>query len=333
MSFTSKTSRTIKALALATVASFSLAVPALSQAAWPDDKPIKLVVPFPPSSSPDILARSIAEKLADSLGQAVYIDNKAGAGGNIGTRQVTHAQPDGYTLLYTINGPLVTAPKLYANSLGYDPLNDLAPISLIATSPNVLVVSNSMDVNSVNDFIGKLKAEPGKYNYGSVGPGSASHLAMEMFKNRSGTDIAHIPYAGFPNIMNAILAGDIQASFMVPAIAMPHVNSGKVKALAVTSKEQVDTLPGIPTLDDNGFDGFEAISWNAMLAPKGTDPAIIKRLNDEISKIMKNPEIVEKFKAVYFTPVGSSPEELKQVIEQEQATWNPVIEQLNISLE
>lgn len=318
-------------LALATV--FGMTAGQAAVAAWPDDKPIRVVVPFPPGSSPDILARTITDRLADSLKQSIVIDNRAGAGGNIGTRQVAQATPDGYTLLYTINGPLVTAPTLYKNTLGYDPLKDLAPISLIATSPNVLIANKELGTPDLASFVAKVKADPGKYNYGSVGPGSASHLAMEMLTHDAGLKLAHIPYSGFPNVINAILAGDIQASFMVPAIAMSQVNAGKIDALAISSQTPVDTLPGIPALAENGFPGFEAISWNAMLAPAGTDPEILNRVSSEITRIMQDPAVIEKFKSVYFNPVGSDPKALTDLIEREQRTWNPVIEQLNISLD
>ncbi|MFW8565625.1 Bug family tripartite tricarboxylate transporter substrate binding protein [Orrella sp. 11846] len=302
-------------------------------AAWPDDQPIKMIVPFPPGSSPDILARAISDPLGKALNQVIVIDNKAGAGGNIGTRQATQAKPDGYTLLYTINGPLVTAPKLYSKTLGYDPLTDLAPISLIATSPNLLITSKKLDADTIGKFVDTAKAAPGKYNYGSVGAGSASHLAMEMFNQETGSELAHIPYSGFPDIVNAILAGDIQASFMVPAIAMPHVKADKVNALAITSLKPVDSLPGVPTLADNGYPEFEAISWNAMLAPADTPKEIVDRLHTEVAKIMKDPEIAGQFESVYFTPEGTGPDDLKALITREQETWNPMIDKLGIALD
>lgn len=323
----------LKLLTLALATTLSLITSPATLAAWPGDKPIRMVVPFPAGSSPDILARAIADPLSKRLNQAIVIDNRAGAGGNIGTRQVAQSSPDGYTLLYTINGPLVTAPTLYKNTLGYDPRKDLAPISLIATSPNVLVTPKSMGTRDLATFLTKVRSEPGKLNYGSVGAGSASHLAMEMLRQNAGLDLAHIPYAGFPNIINAILAGDIQASFMVPAIAMPHINAGKVDAIGISSLTPVDTLPGIPALAENGFPGFEAISWNALLAPAGTNADIVKRISHEINQIMQDPAIAEKFRSVYFQPVGSDPAVLADLIEREQATWNPVIQTLNITLD
>jgi len=304
-----------------------------AHAAWPDDKPIHLVVPFPPGSSPDTLARALAESLSQKLKQSIVVENKPGAGGNIGTRLVAKAAPDGYTLLYTINGPLVTAPALYKKTLGYDPDKDLAPVTLVATSPNVLVVGKNINAKNVATLVKDIKANPGKFNYGSVGPGSASHLAMEMFKNSAGMDMLHVPYPGFPQVMTAILSGDVQASFMVPAIAMAQVKDGKAKALAVTSLEPVDTLVGIAPLAKQGFPGFEAISWNAILAPAGTPQPIIDKLQAALAEIIQSEPIKQKFAAQYFTAIGSSPDKLKKQIADDKKRWGEVIERLNLSLD
>ncbi|HEY9064570.1 MAG TPA: tripartite tricarboxylate transporter substrate-binding protein, partial [Burkholderiaceae bacterium] len=206
----------------------ALAWPAVRAQAWPS-RPIKLVVPFPAGSSPDLIARLIAEPLAAALKEAVVVDNRPGAGGNVGTGAVAHAEPDGHTLLFTIQGPLVTAPLLSRN-LGYDPAKDLAPVTLVATSPNVLVVDPKLGASTLADFVRIAKGRPGQLNYGSVGNGSASHLAMELFKARAGIDLVHVPYQGFPQIVNAILAGQVQAGFMVPAIAIGQIRAGKLKA-------------------------------------------------------------------------------------------------------
>lgn len=310
----------------------ALLLPAAAHADWPE-RPIHLVVPFPPGSSPDLLARTLAEPLGQVLGQSIVVDNKPGAGGNIGTRLVAQAKPDGYTLLYTINGPLVTAPTLYKKTLGYDPLTDLAPITLVATSPNVLTVPADLPAATVQDFVKLARERAGALNYGSVGAGSSAHLAMEMFKHEAGVDLAHIPYPGFPQVIAAIIGGDVQAGFMVPAIAMPQVRGGKVKALAVTSLQPSDALPGIPTMASQGFPGFEAISWNAILAPAGTPTPIIERLNSELARIIDSEAVREQLALQYFTAAPSSPEELSDRIEDEMARWNPVIERLKLSLD
>lgn len=319
-------------LGLPLLAMWLILNPIKAQAAWPSDRPIHLIVPFPAGSSPDLLARAIAEPLEKKLSQNIVIENKPGAGGNIGTRFVAHAKPDGYTLLYTINGPLVTAPALYKKTLGYNPRTDLAPITLVATSPNVLVVGKSFD-GSLKDFIDQAKAKSGKLNYGSVGSGSASQLAMELFKSQAGVDLLHVPYAGFPQITTAMIAGDIQAAFMVPAIAMPQVKSGKIKALGVTSLTTIDTIPDLKPLAEQGWPGFEAISWNAILAPAGTPPAITQKLQRELAEIISSDDIQQKLKAQYFSAIGSTSDELRQLIVQEQARWEKVIEQLQLSLD
>ena len=304
----------------------------IAHAEWPE-RPIHLVVPFPAGSSPDLLARAVAEPLSQALGQSIVIDNKPGAGGNIGTRLVARAPADGYTLLYTINGPLVTAPTLYKKSLGYDPAADLAPITLIATSPNVLVVGKDLPARDLREFVELARARPGTLNYGSVGPGSASHLAMEMFKREAGVDLLHVPYSGFPQVISAIIANDVQAGFMVPAIAMPQVRDGKARALAVTSKAASPALPGIAPMTALGYADFEAISWNAMLAPAGTPAPIIERLNRELARILESPSVREQMAVHYFTPAPSSSKELATMIRDEKARWDAVIAALQLSLE
>ncbi|OZI72021.1 Bug family tripartite tricarboxylate transporter substrate binding protein [Bordetella genomosp. 12] len=327
MSFARLFARLRGALGLA-----SVLLPLAAHAAWPE-RPIHLVVPFPPGSSPDLLARTIAEPLSQALQQSIVVDNKPGAGGNIGTRMVAQAKPDGYTLLYTINGPLVTAPTLYKRTLGYDPLTDLAPITLVATSPNVLTVPANLGVNTVQEFVALAKTRAGTLNYGSVGPGSSAHLAMEMFKQEAKIDLTQIPYAGFPQIISAIIGGDVQAGFMVPAIAMPQVKDGRVKALAITSLQPSEALPGIPTMASQGYPGFEAISWNAILAPAGTPTPIIEQLNSELARIIGSEAVRKQMLLQYFTPAPSTPQALTQRMREEKTRWDRVIQNLNLSLD
>jgi tripartite-type tricarboxylate transporter receptor subunit TctC len=308
----------------------SLALPSFAQA-WPA-RPIKLVVPFPAGSSPDIIGRLVAEPLAQALGQPIVVDNRPGAGGNVGTGAVAKAEPDGYTFVFTIQGPLVTAPLLSRN-LGYDPVKELAPVSLVATSPNVLVIDPKLSATSVADFVRIAKQKKGELNYGSVGNGSAAHLAMELFKARAGLDIVHVPYQGFPQVVNAILAGQVQAGFMVPGIAMGQVRAGKLKALAVTTLGRAASLPELPTLAELGYPGFEAISWQAVLAPAKTPRPIIDRVSQELVRIIKSADVRGKMLGQYFSAAGTAPEALAGLMKTERDRWAQVIKTAGVQPE
>ncbi len=291
-----------------------------------------MVVPFPAGSSPDLIARIVTEKLALALGQPIVIENRPGAGGNIGTGTVAKAAPDGYTLLFTINGPLVTAPSLYRH-LSYDPMKQLAPVTLVATSPNVLAIDARLPVHSLREFVALAKAKPGALNYGSVGNGSAAHLAMEQLKAMAGIDLQHVPYPGFPQITTAMIGGQVQAGFMVPAIAMPMVNAGKLRLLAVTSTGRTAVLPSVPTVAESGYPGFEAISWQAILAPAGTPAPIVDRLYRELVKVIGSDDVREKMRAQYFVPAGTAPASLRQTMVSEKARWDKVIRAANVQPE
>ena len=303
----------------------TLTAPAFAQA-WPN-RPIKLVVPFPPGSSPDFIARLIAEPLAHALGQAVVVDNRPGAGGSIGTGAVARTEPDGYTLLFTIQGPLVTAPLL-TKGLNYDPARDLAPITLVATSPNVLVVDPKLGANSLADFVRIAKQKKGQLNYGSVGIGSASHLAMELFKTRAGIDLLHVPYQGFPQIVGLHLA-----AFMVPGIAMGQVRAGKLQALGVTTLGRAGSLPELPSFVEQGYADFEAISWQAVLAPANTPKAIVDRVAGELIRIIKTDDVRGKMLGQYFSAAGTAPEALAGLMKTERERWAKVIKAAGVQPE
>jgi len=309
-------------LRTAAASAATLALPAFAQA-WPT-RPIRLVVPFPPGSSPDLIARLVAEPLSAALGQPVVIDNKPGAGGNVGTGLVAKAEPDGHTLLFTIQGPLVTAPLL-SKSLNYDPAKELAPVTLVATSPNLLVVDPKLGADTLADFVRVAKAKRGELNYGSVGNGSAAHLAMELFKRRAGIELVHVPYQGFPQVVNAILAGQVQAGFMVPGIAMGQVRAGKLRGLGVTTLGRSAALPDFPTLVEQGFPEFEAIAWQAVLAPAKTPAAIVERLSRELVRIVKSDEVRTKMLAQYFSAAGTAPAALTGLMASERERWARVI--------
>jgi tripartite-type tricarboxylate transporter receptor subunit TctC len=289
-------------------------------------------VPFPPGSSPDVIARMVAEPLGAALGQSIVVDNKPGAGGNVGTGMVAKAEPDGYTFLFTIQGPLVTAPLL-SKSLPYDPAKELAPVSLVATSPNVLVVDPKLGAKTVADFVRIAKERKGQLNYGSVGNGSASHLAMESFKSRAGLDIVHVPYQGFPAVVNAILAGQVQASFMVPGIAMGQVRAGKLDALGVTTLGRSSALPEMPTFAEQGYAGFEAISWQAVLAPARTPRPIVDRVSTELVRIIKSNDVRTKMLGQYFSAAGTAPEALANLMKTERESWGKVIKAAGVQPE
>ena len=308
----------------------ALATPAFAQS-WPS-RPIKLVVPFPPGSSPDIIARLLAEPLGQALKETVIVDNRPGAGGNVGTGAVAKAEPDGYTFLFTIQGPLVTAPLL-SKSLGYDPAKDLAPVTLVATSPNVLVVDPKLGANTLADFVRIAKEKKGQLNYGSVGNGSASHLAMELFKARAGIDLVHVPYQGFPQIVNAILAGQVQAGFMVPGIAIGQIRAGKLKALGVTTLGRSASLPEFPSFVEQGYADFEAISWQAVLAPAATPKTIVERVASELIRIIKSNDVRAKMLGQYFSAAGTAPEALAGLMKTERERWAKVIKAAGVKAE
>ena len=317
-------------LRTAAASAATLALPGFAQA-WPA-RPIRLVVPFPPGSSPDLIARLVAEPLSAALGQPVVIDNKPGAGGNVGTGMVAKSDPDGHTLLFTIQGPLVTAPLL-SKSLNYDPVKELAPVTLVATSPNLLVVDPKLGAETLADFVRVAKARRGELNYGSVGNGSAAHLAMELFKRRAGIELVHVPYQGFPQVVNAILAGQVQAGFMVPGIAMGQVRAGKLRGLGVTTLGRSAALPDFPTLVEQGYPEFEAISWQAVLAPAKTPAPVIERLSRELVRIIKSDEVRTKMLAQYFSAAGTAPAALAGLMTSERLRWAQVIKRADVKQE
>ena len=296
---------------------------------WPA-KTVRIIVPFPPGSSPDLVARMLSDRLAQALGQPVIIENKPGAGGNIGTGLVAKAAPDGYTLGLSIPGPLAVNTVLY-KKMEYDPFKELAPITLVALSPNVLVIDPKMGVSTVQEFVSYVKARPGKLNYGSVGNGSASHLTMELLKMRSGMDIVHVPYPGSPQVNTAILSGQIQAGFVVPATAMPLAQSGRLKALAVTSSVRSVVVPELPTVAEAGYPGFESSAWIGMVAPAKTPKPIVERLSRELVTIIRSQEVREKMHSIYFQAVGTAPEGLSKLMRAERDRWAKVIKQSGAS--
>jgi tripartite-type tricarboxylate transporter receptor subunit TctC len=296
---------------------------------WPN-KPVKIVVPFGPGSTPDMVARLIADRLAHKLGQTFVIENKPGASGNLGTDALAKAEPDGATIGISIGGPLAINTLLFSK-LPYEPAKDIAPVTQLVTQPSALVINSALAIERVSELVALLKRSPGKFNFGSIGNGSLSHLAMEAIALKSGTQMVHIPYPGSPQAMTAVLRGDVQMACL-PAISVtPQVGSGKVKILAVSTAKRSMLLPDIPTLKESGID-VEADAWMGLIAPGRTADAVIARIHDEVVDAIKTPDAREKLAAVLMEPVGNSPAEFRIVIQREIARWAPVIKAIDLKI-
>jgi tripartite-type tricarboxylate transporter receptor subunit TctC len=285
---------------------------------------VRLIVPFAAGSTPDVFARIVSEKAAQALKQPVVIENRAGAGGNLGTDLVAKAAPDGYTIGVSITGPLVNNTVLY-KKMPYDPFRDLAPITFGVHQPNVIAVAPSLGVSSMQELFALLKQNPGKYNYASIGAGSLSHLSMELIKAKTGTFVVHIPYASSPAAVTSVIAGDTQIASLAPLAIMPQVQAGRLKALAISTPRRSPLLPDIPTFREAGILDVEATAWIGMVAPAKTPPAIIERLNREFVAAMKDPATIEKLKAQYMEPAPGTPAEFAAFMQAELKRWGPVI--------
>jgi len=314
---------------LAGAAAAGLAMPALAQG-YPS-KPIRLVVPYSAGGGADTTARLIAPKLQEALGQTVVIDNKPGAGGTIGDDAVAKAAPDGHTLLIGAFAHAVN-PSLMAKMPFRTP-DDFAPISLLVTVPELLVVTPSFPAKTVGELVAMAKAQPGKLSYGSSGNGSAQHLAAELFKMRTGTDIQHVPYKGGALAVADVAAGHVPFYFGNMSAALPQAQAGRVRALAVTSPQRSPAAPEVPTMAESGVSGCEISEWNALLAPAGTPPAAIERICAEVVKILNQPETKSKFADLGARTVGSTPAELAAFLRAEQAKWAEVVAAAGIKIE
>lgn len=285
---------------------------------------VKLVVPFPPGSTPDIVGRTLATKLQEALGQPLVVENRTGAGGNIGSEAVAKAPADGYTLLIGINGPIATNKYLY-KSLPYDPDKDLAPISLLATAPQMLVVAPTLGVENFRSFIDYARAHPGRISYASVGSGSASHLTMELLKGEAKIDLVHVPYRGFPPAVSDMLAGNIQAMFAIIPGVLPHVRAGKMRALAVTALKRSALAPDVPSVAELGYPQLESLAWIGLLAPAATPPAVLARLSEQTMRGMQLSDVRGLLGKQGFDVVAGTPAEFRQWIASESAKWARVI--------
>jgi len=287
-------------------------------------RPIRFIVPFAPGGGADVVARSLGDRLAQNLGQPVLVENKPGAGATVGADFVAKSAPDGYTLLYGTPGPQIINPYLM-KKLPYDPVADFAPISRLVVIPNILVVHPSVPAKSVKELIDLAKAKPNTINFGSAGIGATSHLSGELFKSAAGIQIVHVPYKGTGAALQDLLAGNIQMAIDSIPVYLPHLRSGALRALAVSTSMRSPVLPDLPPIADT-LPGFDAAAMNYVAARAGTPRPIVERLNKEINAVLAVPEVRERLLGMGATPTGSTPEELELVIRSESAKWKKVIE-------
>ena len=300
---------------------------------WQPTRPLRIVVPFAPGGQPDLVARALADPLAKALGQAVVVENRPGAGGNIAAEAVAKSAPDGHTLLMGTNGPLAVSPALYRN-LAYDPLADLAPVTLVGTSPNLIAVNPSLAVSSLRELVARAKAEPGKLNFSSVGKGSISQLSMELLNSVAGMRTVHIPYNGGAPAVTALIAGDVQILSLNPTALIPQVEAGRLRVLAQTSAKRSPLIADVPTVAESGYPGFEAGVWMAVMAPARTPPEAIRRLNAELVKIIRDPAMKRSlWDRQWIDPVGSTPGEVTSLMRRESEKWARTVKSAGIEVE
>jgi tripartite-type tricarboxylate transporter receptor subunit TctC len=309
-------------LSALTVLAGWMPAPAGAQSDYPS-RPVTLVVPFPAGGSTDLVARLVASKMTPVLGQQIVIENRGGAGGNIGSAAVARAEPDGYTILMGTVATHALNPALY-KKMPYDAVKDFAPISLLAFIPNVLVVNPDFPAKSVKELIDLLKANPGKYSYASSGNGTPLHLSGELFKSMAGVDMAHVPYKGAGPALVDVMGGHVPIMFDNLPPSLEHIRAGKLRGLGVTTKERAPSIPELPTIAET-LPGYETYSWNAFFAPAGTPKPIIDRLNKASLAALADPEIAAKLKDLSAMVVGSTPEELATHVQAEIAKWAPIV--------
>lgn len=311
----------------------ALALPwaARAQPAWPT-KPVKIAVPAPVGSSLDIIARLLSERLAARWGQPVVVENKPGAGGMLGTDVAAKATPDGHTMALSFNGPIAFAPFLY-NKVPYDAARDLVPVVMTTSQPNVLAVNAAkVPARTVKEFVDWARAGNGAMNYSSLGNGSSAHLTMELFLAEAGIKATHIPFNGSPPAAMAVAQGEADATFMVAPALLPHVKAGKVRLLAVSSAQPVDTMKDMPTLAAAGYK-VESMAWNGLFVPAGTPDAVVQKVNADVNAVLADPAVKAALDTQGLTPVGGSAADFKRLVEAEQKRWAPIIERIGVKLD
>jgi tripartite-type tricarboxylate transporter receptor subunit TctC len=304
---------------------YAVAAPALAQDGFPQ-RPISLVVPFPAGGSTDLVARVVAERMGEALGQPVVVENRGGAGGNIGSAAVAKAEPDGYTLLMGTVATHALNPALY-KKMPYDAVADFAPVSLLVVVPNVLVVNTDFPAQSVQELIALLKEKPGEYSYASSGNGTPLHLSGELFKTMAGVDMVHIPYKGAGPALIDVMGGHVPIMFDNLPSSTEHIRAGKLRGLAVTTAERAASMPELPTVAESGLPGYETYSWNALFAPAGTPKEVVGRLNESAQAAVADPNVQAKLQDVGAVPKGSTPEELASHVEAELEKWAPIVKE------
>jgi tripartite-type tricarboxylate transporter receptor subunit TctC len=295
-------------------------------------RPIRIVAPSTPGDAPDVIARLVAERLSSALGQQVFVENHPGAGGVVGSDIVAKAAPDGYTLIIGNAGSHGINAAVYSK-LPYDIQRDFAPVCQIAVAPNIMVVNPELPVNTVQQFIAYAKARPGKMNYASGGNGSSSHMSMELLKSVAGIDLVHVPYKGSSPALTDVITGQVSVMIVNMPPAVPFVKAGKLRALAVTTRNRSPLLPEVPTVAESGLPGFETVAWFGILAPAATPRDIIDRLSGEIAKIARSPAMRERLTSLGAQAVGSTPEEFAAIIAGDIAKWTPLARSVGITVD
>ena len=320
--------RLAPAVALGAVLGALAAAPAFAQA-WPD-KPIRFVMTAPAGSSIDVIGRTIADKLRDRLGQPVVVENKPAAGGAVAVEETAKSAPDGYTMVLAYNGPLSITPLL--RKVPYDVQKDLAPVIITTSQPNVLAVNAQLPAKDVRELVAYAKANPGKLNYASVGPGSSSHLNGELLKSLAGIDIVHVPFNGSPPAVTSTVQGETQMIFAVMQPLQAQIQAGKLRAIGVTTAQRFRLMPDLPAIAET-YPGFEAAAWNGIVAPSATPPAVVRRIADEVSAIFRMPDVVQKMNGLGFELVGGAPEDFAKLLADERGRWAPVVQRLGIKVD
>lgn len=296
---------------------------------WPQ-RAVRIIVPFGPGSTPDVVARIVGEKLQKRHGQPFIVENRPGAGGMIGTDLAAKAASDGYTIAVSTLGPLVNNTMMY-KKMPYDPFTELAPLTIAVSQPSVLVAANGFPANSIKELVALLKNNPGKHNYASIGNGSLSHLTMELLAQKAGVDVVHVVYPGSAQAITAILGGHSDMAVLPAAVVMPHVKAGKLKILASANRSPL--LPGIPSLKDHGLSEFEIDTWFAFVASSKMPKSLVRKIHDEIVAALRSREITAKFNGQLMDVIANSPEEFSHVMHEERRRWKPIIEKTRILLD